>query len=305
MNRFKEYLTSVLSLIIGLLIFTSCEKDDPRIEEEKINLQKYLEDNDYTSIEPASNGLYHVVIEEGDGISPVRTDFVNITFTATLLDGTVFETSDRALAVARNILRTDKLYGPSKFLLNNLGITGLREGIMMMKQGGESKLIIPSNLAYGSIDYGIIPPYSTVIYQIKLHDVINDPDEHEQKLLELYLAANEITVEPTNTGLYYIELEPGSGDFPESDSEIAIHYKGTLLDGRVFDQSTGTPATFYMDSPFIIPGVVEGVGKMKKGGKARFIIPWDLAYGPQGSADGLIPPYTTLVFDVELSGIKF
>jgi FKBP-type peptidyl-prolyl cis-trans isomerase FkpA len=304
MNRHKNF-NIILLLLICLLIFSSCEKEDPRIEEEMIKLQQYLEDNDYTSIEPEESGLYHVILEEGEGMSPERTDFVNITFTATLVDGTVFETSDRALAIARNILRDDKLYGPSKFLLGNLGISGLREGIMLMKEGGESKLIIPSNLAYGSFDYGIIPPYSTVIYQVKLLDVIEDPEEHEQNLLDQYLEANDITVEPTSTGLYYIELVEGSGELPESDSEVAIHYRGTLLDGRVFDQSDGTPATFHLDSPYIIPGVLEGIRKMRNGGKARFIIPWDLAYGSQGSQEGLIPPYTTLVFDIELTGIKF
>jgi FKBP-type peptidyl-prolyl cis-trans isomerase FkpA len=287
-------------VLLGLLTFSSCNKEDSRIEEEKVKLQEYLDANGYNNIEPTSSGLYHVVISEGEGVSPERTDYVNINFTASLVDGTVFETSDRALAVARDILREDKLYGPSRFPLETLGIVGLREGLMLMKEGGRSKLIIPSNLGFGSIDYGTIPPYSTLIYEVELLDVISDPEEHEQALLDQYVADKGIVAEPTESGLYYIENQAGTGDLPENNSVIKIHYKGSLLDGREFDKSGSTPISFALNSPNIIPGLIEGVKKMREGGKATIIIPWDIGYGAQGSSEGIIPPYSTLVFDVEL-----
>jgi FKBP-type peptidyl-prolyl cis-trans isomerase FkpA len=303
----QNILSSAKTLIIvllGLYTFSSCNKEDSRIEEEKVKLQEYLDANGYNNIEPTNSGLYHVVISDGDGVSPERTDYVNINFTASLVDGTVFETSDRALAVARNILREDKLYGPAKFPLETLGILGLREGILLMKEGGRSKLIIPSNLGFGSTDYGTIPPYSTLIYEVELLDVISDPEEHEQGLLDQFVAENEIVEEPTESGLYYIETEAGTGDLPEINSVIKIHYTGSLLDGREFDTSrTGSnpsPISFALDSPNIIPGMIEGIKKMREGGKARIIIPWDIGYGAQGSAEGIIPPYSTLVFDIEL-----
>lgn len=291
-------------VLLGLYTFSACNKEDSRIEEETVKLQEYLDANGYNSIEPTNSGLYHVVISEGSGESPVRTDYVNINFTASLVDGSVFETSDNALAVARNILRDDKLYGPARFPLETLGILGLREGLMLMKEGGRSKLIIPSNLGFGSTDYGTIPPYSTLIYEVELLDVISDPEVHEQGLLDQFVAENEIVAEPTESGLYYIETEAGTGDLPENNSVIKIHYTGSLLDGREFDTSrTGTspsPISFALNSPNIIPGMIEGIKKMREGGKARIIIPWDIGYGPQGSSEGIIPPYSTLVFDVEL-----
>lgn len=295
----------IILLLTGLLIFPACEKEDKRIEEEKIKLQQYLDEKGYSSITPTSSGLYHVVINEGTGAGPAISDYVNLNFIASLVDGTVFETSDYNLAVFHNIDRDDKLYGPAKFQLENLGILGLREGLVLMKEMGISRLIIPSHLAFGSTDYGIIPPYSTVIYDIELLDVIKDPVEHEQNLLDAYIDDNEITVEPTTTGVYYIELVAGSGDLPSPDAEVTVHYKGSLLDGRVFDESSAaSPLVFNMGSQNILPGFIEGVSKMRKGGKATVIVPWSEGYGAQGSAEGIIPPYSTLVFDLELADIR-
>ena len=305
MQKAKSLTTAIILLLLGIFVFIACEKDDKRIEEEQEKLQQYLEEKGYSGIEPTSNGLYYVVLEEGEGAGPERSDFINIEFVASLVDGTVFETSNYTLAVSRGINREDKLYGPAKFRLENLGIQGLREGIMLMKEGGISRIIIPSNLAFGSTDYGIIPPYSTLIYDVELLDVISDPVEHEQNLLNQYIEDNDITVSPTESGLYYIDTETGTGDLPDGNASVTLHYKGYLLDGRLFDESTsGNPLVLSMSATNIIPGFIEGVKKMRKDGKARFIIPWDIGYGADGSAEGLIPPYSTLVFEVEIITIQ-
>ena len=304
MQKAKSLTTIVILLLLGIFVFSACEKEDKRIKEEQKKLQQYLEEKGYSGIEPTSSGLYYVVLKEGEGSGPERSDFVNIEFVASLVDGTVFETSDYELAVSWGIDREDKLYGPAKFRLENLGIQGLREGIMIMKEGSISRIIIPSNLAFGSVDYGIIPPYSTLIYDVELLDVISDPVEHEQNLLNQYLEDNGITVSP-ESGLYYIERDAGTGDLPDGDATVTLHYKGYLLDGRLFGESTSSnPFILSMSDTNIIPGFIEGVKKMRKDGKATFIIPWDSGYGADGSSEGIIPPYSTLVFEVEIISIQ-
>jgi FKBP-type peptidyl-prolyl cis-trans isomerase FkpA len=304
MHNITGSIKNFILVILGLYTFSACNKEDSRIEEEKIKLQEYLDANGYDALEPTNSGLYHVIISEGTDINPKLTDYVNINFTGSLINGTVFETSDRAIAVAKGILRDDKLYGPTRFKLETLGILGLREGLSLMKEGGRSKLIIPSNLGFGSIDYGTIPPYSTIIYEVELLDVISNPEEHEQGLLDQFVAEQGIIEEPTGSGLYYIEEIVGTGDLPGNNSIVKIHYTGTLLDGREFDRSGNTPISFALNSQNIISGLIEGVRKMRKGGTARIIIPWNIAYGAQGSSEGIIPPYSTLVFDVELVEIN-
>ena len=103
----------------------------------------------------------------------------------------------------------------------------------------------------------------------------------------------------TKSGLQYEELQEGTGKSPKATDTVRCHYEGRLLDGSVFDSSykRGEPADFGLNQ--VIPGWTEGVQLMKEGAKYRFTIPYLLAYGEQG-AGASIPPFSTLVFDVEL-----
>ena len=110
-------------------------------------------------------------------------------------------------------------------------------------------------------------------------------------------------VKSTPSGLQYKVLKEGTGPKPKATSQVTVHYKGTLLDGKQFDSSydRGEPATFALNQ--VIPGWTEGVQLMNAGSKFQFWIPSDLAYGPQGSPP-TIPPNSTLVFEVELLSFK-
>ncbi len=102
------------------------------------------------------------------------------------------------------------------------------------------------------------------------------------------------------SGLQYEVIQDGDGgDRPGRDSKVRTHYHGTFIDGKVFDSSydRGQPADFPVGG--VIAGWTEALQLMSKGAKWRLYVPYNLAYGAQGSPGG-IPPYSTLVFDVEL-----
>ncbi len=122
--------------------------------------------------------------------------------------------------------------------------------------------------------------------------------EKEYRLLQEYLIEHSITVLPTNSGLYYIEIREGVGADAKGGDEVRVKYKGTFLDGSVFDSGT---FTFTIGFGEVIRGWDEGINYMKEGGKALLIVPSDLAYGAAGR--GNIPGYSTLVFEVELLNI--
>jgi FKBP-type peptidyl-prolyl cis-trans isomerase FklB len=107
----------------------------------------------------------------------------------------------------------------------------------------------------------------------------------------------------TDSGLQYEIIETGQGNTPGQEDKVTVHYTGTLLDGRKFDSSRdrGQPATFPVNG--VIPGWTEVLQLMKEGDRWRVFIPFQLAYGERGAGD-VIPPFATLVFDVELISVN-
>ena len=118
---------------------------------------------------------------------------------------------------------------------------------------------------------------------------------------EAFLAANAkkegVTVLPS--GLQYEVITEGDGKKPSATDRVQCHYEGTLIDGTVFDSSIkrGEPAVFGVNQ--VIKGWVEALQLMQEGAKWRLYIPYDMAYGEHGAGE-MIPPYSALVFDVEL-----
>ncbi len=116
-----------------------------------------------------------------------------------------------------------------------------------------------------------------------------------------YLADNNIEVEPTASGLYYVINQEGNGEKPEVGQMVQVHYTGKLLDGTVFDSSIdrGEPISFPLGVGQVIPGWDEGIMMMSKGEKGVLYIPYYLAYGDRQAGEKIIP-FSNLTFEVEL-----
>lgn len=122
---------------------------------------------------------------------------------------------------------------------------------------------------------------------------------------EAFLAENKTKdgVITTDSGLQYMVITEGEGESPKADSNVVVHYRGTLLDGSEFDSSyeRGEPAEF--NAGQVIPGWTEGLQLMKPGAKYKFFIPPALGYGERGSMP-VIPANSLLIFEVELIEVQ-
>ncbi len=128
--------------------------------------------------------------------------------------------------------------------------------------------------------------------------------ESRMRVGEEWLTANgkKPGVQTTPTGLQYEVITQGTGPKPTATDQATVHYRGTLLDGKQFDSSydRGEPATFGVGQ--VIPGWTEALQLMNSGSKYKLYIPQNLGYGAQGAGQD-IPPYSVLVFEVELLSI--
>ena len=194
------------------------------------------------------------------------------------------------------------------------GQPSVEEGLLMMHKGDSADFRLQSRFYSGNQSQS---GDSLITVSVKMVEVISREEferdreaariageREEDQLLSEYLQKNNIDIEPTMSGLYYIETEKGTGPAPIPGKMVAIHYEASFLDGRVFDSSYSRrePLKFKLGARDVIQGLEEGVARMKKGGRATLIIPSPLAYGDQQV--GPVPPFATLIFEVWLVGTE-
>ena len=192
---------------------------------------------------------------------------------------------------------------------------GVNIGLNLASQGILGDDVNNAALMQGirdAIDDSIQLSDEEIIAALEQYSLLMEQRAQEQ-LADMAIAGesflNENAMQPgvvtTSSGLQYLVLEEGpnaNAPMPLATDEVEVHYHGTMIDGSVFDSSVdrGEPISFPLDG--VIPGWTEGLQLMKVGDKYRFFIPSELAYGAAGA--GPIPPYSTLIFDVELLGIN-
>ncbi|NBC84021.1 MAG: hypothetical protein GVY19_11685 [Bacteroidetes bacterium] len=136
---------------------------------------------------------------------------------------------------------------------------------------------------------------------------IEDFGGYEKVILRQFIEQKELDVKPTESGLYYLVLKKGHGRKVRKDDTLTIHYEGRFLNGKFFDSTKKRNEAFsfvYGQEWQVIEGLEKAIGMMQEGEKALFILPSDLAWGKTGSSTGIIPPYTSLIFEVEVLAIN-
>jgi len=242
--------------------------------------------SEFDGFTKAENGLhYQFFTQDENGVKAVEGDGVSIKIVYSLKrtpnDSVLFDSK----------LNSEDGTGTVRYILPKSSFPGSLEDAITMMAKNDSAAFIKTKK---DLDEN----------QKKQEAEIAKMGEAEKPKLDQYLMENKITTVPKASGLIFIETQKGKGSaHPKATDEVTVHYTGTLLDGTKFDSSVdrGQPATFPLSQ--VIPGWTEAIQLMTKGSKAKLVIPSNLGYGPRG-AGGQIPPFSSLIFEVELLDFK-
>jgi FKBP-type peptidyl-prolyl cis-trans isomerase len=216
-----------------------------------------------------------------------------------------------------NLIENNKLSIPQGTFMNNFSKIRndvLQDALKLMSGGDSLHFIFSAEDILRPNITGI----DTIFAEVKMFAVYSEEeynkllaefekwnqteDKYEKKLLRKYLVKNKIKTEPDENGLYIIPIKEGKGKKPLEGDVVYIHYKGYFLDGTEFDNSYKRQPLEYRigEKDQVIKGFELAIPKMNKGTKAKLIIPSYLAFGNKGSSSGIVPPNTTVIYEVEL-----
>jgi FKBP-type peptidyl-prolyl cis-trans isomerase FkpA len=132
---------------------------------------------------------------------------------------------------------------------------------------------------------------------------IDDFGDYEKVILKQFIAEEKLDVSPLPSGIFYLNINPGTGKKVEAGDTVVVNYEGRFLNGRFFDSTIkrNEPFQFVYGTEWqVIEGLEEAIGYMREGEKSIFILPSELAFGNRGSSNNIIPPFTSLIFEVEI-----
>lgn len=292
MLRIKEL--GVICLF--LFVFTACLKSK------------------YKGYSQNANGLFYKLQMIGDGkVKPTAGDYLQLVITYKTEKDSVFLETNSVNETGMVILPFQHSSFKGSF----------EEGLVTMSEGDSASFIVNSDSLFGKFFKTPVPLFlaadSVVKMDVKLHKILNkkqyaeelrkfcqlieDRDIEEQRKLKTYLDTNKTRFSVLKNGMYYIPIRQGAGLCAAVGDLLKINYKGYFLNGKQFESTyeRGQPLEFTLgEQGQVIKGVESAISLMNEGEKAKFIIPSQLAYGVAGSSTGIIPPYTTLVYEIEL-----
>jgi peptidylprolyl isomerase len=232
------------------------------------------------------NGLAYIIVQKGKGDGVAINQKALVQYTGYFTNGKKFDSSYDNGGKA-----FDFILGRHRVIL------GWEQGVVGMKIGEKRKLLVPYALAYGEAGRTPIPAKADLVFDIELEGIekLNYPS---------FDFTNSDTVK-LESGLKYLVAETTNAYQIKTGDTAIIQYIAYTADGNIFDSSydRGDSLMFTAGTGWVIPGLDEGIQKMKVGEKMRFFIPYQLGYGEEGR-EPIIPAKANLVFDVYLQGVR-
>ena len=286
----KKALISIAVIILTTSFFFSCSND---------GLSDYTTD---------SNGTYYKVHYRGSDENKVTaSEIVKVNMDFRFGDSTIFTSSSMETPMIFPMIKPmfeGDLYDALKLMGTGDSITvAIVADSFYLRTANLDKLpelVEPGSYLY--YDIKLLQHISNAKYQDEITKKRKEEADLERKLLQNYLVTNEININPTTTGLYIIPIKEGRGSTPDSGDICKVYLSVTQLDGVILYNNFGEKAIdIEFGSNFDTRGFMEGLGTLKTGEIAQFIVPSWIGFGSTGME--MVAPFTTLIYDVKLEEI--
>lgn len=289
--------TNYLYILFIAIVFASCGNNSP-----------------YKGYTETDTGLYYKLQVIGDGKrKPNIGDYLQLIITYKTEKDSVFMDTYSSNDMGMVILPFNR----SSF------VGSFEEGLSTMNEGDSVSYIVDASNLFTKFFKAELPIFlsqgSNVKMDVKLHKILNqveyegvlqkyealveDRDIEEQRKIQLFVDTCKAPFSRLQNGMYYMPITQGTGDHPEKGNIIKINYSGCFLNGKVFESTydRAQPMEYVCgEQEQVIKGFETAISLMNEGAKAKFIIPSHLAFGKDGSSTGIIPPYTAVIYEIEL-----
>lgn len=267
--------------------------------------------DDYTK---TSSGLMYKLCAIGDGDKRASFgDFLQLLVTYKTMNDSVFYDS-----YSHNI--SGKVILP----FNQISFKGsFEEHLKDMNEGDSVSFIVNTDSLFLKFFKADVPFFlknnPTLKIDVKLHKILNnedykkeleryselieDADIEEARRLNVFLETTADKYTKTSSGVYFLPVKQGTGGFPEMGNRVKVNFKGSFLNGKLLESTYDRMQPFEFiigEQGQVIKGLEISIKMLNEGAQAKFIIPSHLAYGNMGSSTGIVPPYTTLIYEIEL-----
>lgn len=282
MNRNST--TYIVALVVGILLFSSCDKEYESIESiDDAKIKAYIQKNNIPAVKDPS-GFYYQILEQGTGGPLLNKDSVFYTSVVKSLTGTTY-------------------YSPKEFTnegtyLGYVNPAAYRTAMYAINRGGKVRVLVPSYLAFGKNGQDGIPPNEVIVADISVFAEAKQWQLDERIILN-FIAAKGLTGFTKHSSRVYqsVSVVGVGGNVIGPLSTITVKYKGRLLNGTQFDESGTTDLVNPLSD--LIPGWKKVLIGVTKGTKLRILIPSDLGYGTRND-QSTIPVNSVLDFDIEI-----
>jgi FKBP-type peptidyl-prolyl cis-trans isomerase FkpA len=271
----------------------------------------------YRGYSETDSGLFYKLQAIGDGKNRPRIgDYLQLRITYKTAKDSVFLDSYSSNETGMVILPFNHSSYKGSF----------EEGLITMNEGDSTSFIVTAGPLFKNFFKADVPfflhPEDVVKVDVRLNRILNekdyneqlmkykdlvaDRDIEEQRKLHTFLDTNQTHFSFFNNGMYYLPLKQGAGVAASEGDIVQVNYTGYFLDGRKFESTydRGQPLEFKLgEQGQVLKGIELAISLLSEGAKAKFIIPSQLAFGEGGSSTGIVPPYSTLVYEIELLNI--